>query len=355
MQTTPNLNFKFETEIRSRLGPLSVSPSGFESRNCMLCHLSGHSKDHRGRFGIIFTSETISINCFNCGFKAVYEYGTKFSSKFMTFLSEIGFSKNDISKWQFQFFAKEGRIMYGHLHHDSDSLTSSFPHDIVSSWPKVDQENMSLTDLLNKDIIDWKEKKILEYAISRNLLPYFDYLEYDHNTPNRILIPFKTWNNDKIGYTGRIVFGKGPKYLDVYPDKSKCKNYLFNYAFQLTSNHKYVIVVDGVLDALRVDGIALMSSRISETQEKMIDYLTKNKTVIVVPDYDKAGTNLIDIAEKYRWYISAPNWSLNLKDVDDMVMKYGQLATVKAIIMHRNKNYSELKTKAALTKLTGEK
>ena len=345
---------EFETEIRARLGPLDKAPSGFESRDCMLCHLRGHGHDHKTRFGIIFAEDTISINCFNCGYKAKWYWGTTFSKNFMMFLSEIGFDKNEISRWQFKFFAAVGHI--GGTSTDMLNTTSqSFPHDVISSWIESDAGIITLSDLIRKPTLNNNETRVLHYAIERKLMPYFNVLGIAENHPSRLAIPFYGKSNSVIGYTARAVVKSKAKYLDIYPDKSKCKDYLFGYTNSLISNHNYVIITDGVIDALHTNGVATMSNTISSTQENMLKYLGERKQIIVVPDYDKAGCGMIDLAERNNWWISIPNWDKNLKDVDDMVMKYGRLLTMHSIMMQKNKRYMDIKAKTKLIHLKGER
>ena len=43
------------------------------------------------------------------------------------------------------------------------------------------------------------------------------------------------------------------------------------------------------------------------------------KTVIVCPDRDKSGGNLIDVAVENNWLVSFPQWENNIKDCAEAV------------------------------------
>ena len=59
---------------------------------------------------------------------------------------------------------------------------------------------------------------------------------------------------------------------------------------------------------------------------------TLQKPLIVVPDRDKAGRELMHKALELEWQVSLPNWSKDCKDIDDAVAKYGRLYTLHSIV-----------------------
>jgi DNA primase len=108
--------------------------------------------------------------------------------------------------------------------------------------------------------------------------------------------------------------------------------YVFGTEFQ-HSDWQYVIVVEGIFDALCIDGLAVMHNTVNDTQARLIRNL--GKEVIVVPDQDKAGIELIDRAVELGWSVSIPDWPENIKDVNDAVKEYGKLATLLTIMQSR--------------------
>jgi DNA primase len=91
-----------------------------------------------------------------------------------------------------------------------------------------------------------------------------------------------------------------------------------------------VIVVEGIFDALAIDGMAVMHNDINEKQTQLIKNLERQ--VIVVPDQDEAGLKLVDRAIELGWAVSIPTWPEGIKDVNDAVVKLGKIATLLIIL-----------------------
>jgi DNA primase len=85
-----------------------------------------------------------------------------------------------------------------------------------------------------------------------------------------------------------------------------------------------------VFDALSINGCALTHDTISKEQAQILKSL--HRTIIVVPDQDKTGMSICDQALDYGFQVSIPNWSDDIKDVNDAVLKYGKLPTLLSIL-----------------------
>jgi DNA primase len=57
-----------------------------------------------------------------------------------------------------------------------------------------------------------------------------------------------------------------------------------------------------------------------------------NKKLILVPDRDSTGLALCDKALELGYSVSLPNWDVDVKDVNDAVIKYGKLPTLLSIL-----------------------
>jgi hypothetical protein len=166
---------------------------------------------------------------------------------------------------------------------------------------------------------------ILEYMSSRQLnLDDTDYywspsLAYR----DRLIIPFY-YEKRIVGWTARTVAAdKKPKYLtETQPG--------FVYGLDEQGYNKvFVILCEGQVDAIHVDGCALGGSEINDAQALLLNRL--NKDVIVVPDRDKAGSKLVEQAIELGWHVSLPDWDLDINDVGDAVQRYGRLYTLYSI------------------------
>jgi DNA primase len=76
-----------------------------------------------------------------------------------------------------------------------------------------------------------------------------------------------------------------------------------------------------------------MHNTVSDAQARLIRNL--GREVIVVPDQDQAGLELIDRAIELGWSVSIPDWPSDVKDVNDAVVKFGKLATLLTIMQSR--------------------
>jgi DNA primase len=73
-------------------------------------------------------------------------------------------------------------------------------------------------------------------------------------------------------------------------------------------------------------GVALLTNDIADQQARIINGL--GSEIIVIPDQDEAGLNLIKKAMHYNWSVAFPNWDAEVKDVADAVQKYGKLFVI---------------------------
>jgi DNA primase len=90
------------------------------------------------------------------------------------------------------------------------------------------------------------------------------------------------------------------------------------------------IVTEGIFDAISIDGVALTHDDISNEQATVLAQL--NRTIIVVPDFDKTGLKITERALELGYKVSLPNWGPGIKDVNDAVVKYGKLPTLLSIL-----------------------
>ena len=175
-------------------------------------------------------------------------------------------------------------------------------------------------------------KHIQDYAKSRSLP--LDKLLWANNKPvqmyNRIIVPF-TWKGKTIGFTARSTDDTAkPKYFT---------NHDTGYVFGIDNQHpnaRLTVVTEGILDALSIGGVAILSNNCSDTQAQIID--TLGNEIVLVPDRDASGQKLIDDALEYGWSVSFPEWEDDIKDVNDAVVRYGKLFTLKSIIDAKQTN-----------------
>ena len=300
------------------------TPSGWISFNAPCCHHNGTSADTRGRGGLIGNTDGgISYHCFNCGYKASWQPGRNLSYKMKNLMKWFNAPDDVITKLALDVMKlNEGETDNFYTVQLPTFVDVELPQD---AKPIKDIENDIPTHLLD----------VLKYMKERNL--YLD----DYNfywSPNlgyrdRLIIPFY-YNKKIVGFTARTFLpNKRPKYLS-----NQQPGYVFNFDEQRPEKI-FVIVCEGPIDAIHVEGVAVLGSEIKDQQVAMINSL--NKQVIVVPDKDKAGSKMIETALEQGWSVSMPDWGKDINDIGDCVKQHGKLYTLYSIV--NNSESSKLK------------
>lgn len=293
------------------------TPSGWISFNAPCCHRRGHGSDERMRGGANFTNGFV-YHCFNCGFATGWQPGKPIPLKLKMLCSWLGASEDDIKKLIFEALKTESL----------DYTPENYKPSVDFSKKTLPEGALPLIEWMNETLDNDTERQLLaviEYLIERGFNPtekdfYWSPLP-GYN--DRVIIPF-FYQKEIVGSTARKIVEGKPKYLsDQHP------HFVFNLDNQ-PDRRKFVIVTEGPFDALSVDGVALLTNEISEQQAKIINSL--GKTVILVPDQDKAGLVTVDQARERGWMVAFPNWESDVKDCADAVKRYGKLFTIVDII-----------------------
>lgn len=327
----------YETLISHLPAKRKTTPSGWLSFNAPCCVHNGTGADTRQRGGIINNeSDGTSYHCFNCGYKASWKPGRRVTYKMKRLMQWLNIPDDTITKVSLAVL-------------ETENIRST---EIVT-LPKFTSKDLPEGA---KPLREWADYCALESTgVDENLMKVFGYLkerqlyfdDYDfHWTPlngykDRLIVPF--YNNKKIvGYTARKVKDGNPKYIsDQQP------GYVFNIDAQ--KDRVYTIVVEGPFDAIAVEGVALLGNEIKDQQSLMINSL--NTKVIVVPDRDEAGQNILNQAIDLGWGVSMPPWDEDVKDVNEAVQRYGKLYTLHTIIGYAE--FNELKIKLGAKKWFG--
>lgn len=313
------MTFVIDT-FRSLLPPRARSnPSGWTSFNAPCCHHRGHNQDKRKRAGVRFDTGVV-YNCFNCKFTASWQPGRQLSEKFKSLCRWLGASEDTINTMIFEALKTESpeytpresqaRITFAEKKMPEHSLP-------ISEWLEV--------DFKGNDILEENLAKVVEYIYDRGFNPLSKdfYWTPADGYADRVIVPFY-YKGKIVGNTARKVRKGRPKYLSDHHSQ-----FVFNVDEQ-AEDQKYIFVTEGPFDAMSINGVALLTNNISEQQYRIIQGL--GHEVIVIPDQDEAGLQLINKAVEYGWSVAFPNWENDVKDVADAVQRYGKLfVTVDAI------------------------
>lgn len=318
------------------------TPSGWVSGNCPMCATRGHKADTRHRGGFMFADDKVQYNCFNCGFKTGWAPGRKIGSRLQELLLKFGADPAQIQRVNFELLKQQ----------EEENIVQQFirkeeSKHVYVKWTPValppNSKRLSDVDTNSLTPEDFEHfVKAVEYVHSRNLDFYGQWYWTNcnekpyKNFANRIILPFYH-KGDIVGFTAR--------WVGDTPNKETPKYYLqspsnFVYNLDAQTNHKYVIVTEGQLDALLVSGVAMNGNTPSETQADIVDQLEKD--VILLPDADKPGMEMVKTAIRRGWSVSFPPWE-HCKDASDAVEKYGRLFTVRSILSSVESNPTKIK------------
>ena len=298
------------------------TPSGWISFNAPCCN------DKRQRGGLIFNAgDAVSYHCFNCGFKASWQPGRTISQKMRKFMHLLHIDDETISKLSLEALRLN---------------TDAQPHkkNIIPEFHAraLPMDALPITDYLS----DPPEKlmPVIEYMVNRNLY-LEDYPFYWSPRPgfnNRLIIPFY-YKNEIVGYTARVINSNAnPRYIS-----EQQPGYVFNLDRQ-KPERAFVIVCEGPIDAISIDGCALMGSEIKQSQEWLLKQL--DREIVWIPDRDHEGPKTVEQAIEAGWSVSMPDWPEGVKDINDAVNKIGRVATLWMILDAKESYHLKIRLKA---------
>ena len=281
--------------------------SGWISFNAPCCVHRGDTQDKRQRGGIKpGTDGSWSYHCFNCGFTASFVLGRNVTFKARKLLEWMNVPQEEIE-----------RINLESLKHKSIEGLLGERQAIVNQLQNIGFEDRDLP-------ADTQPLSTTgqAYLNSRKLPQDYPFLYKTMPRPG-IVVPF-THDNQVVGHTTRFLDDRTPKYIqDIQP------GYVFGTDLQ-GANWQYAIVVEGVFDALSINGLAVLHADINDAQVRLLRGLGRD--AVVVPDQDAAGMKLVDRAVELGWSVSMPEWPADVKDVNDAVIRWGRLATLITIL-----------------------
>lgn len=290
--------------------------SGWISFNAPCCIHQGENIDKRQRGGLKPSGDgSWSYHCFNCGYTCSFVLGRNLTFKARKLLQWLNVPSEEIE-----------RINLESLKHKSIVGLLTDRQQVIEKLSSIEFEDCDLpadTQPLNDSV--------REYLQNRDISLDYPFLYKTMPRPG-VVIPF-THNNQVVGHTTRFLDDRTPKYIqDIQP------GYVFGTDLQRDGWH-WAIVVEGVFDALAINGLAVLHAEVNDAQVRLIRSLGRD--IIVVPDQDEAGMKLVDRAVELGWAVSMPNWPEGCKDVNDAVIRLGQVGCLLTIL--ENKETSRIK------------
>jgi len=300
------------------------TPSGWITMDCPMC------SDTRKRGGIITNGTKISYHCFNCNYTTGWTPSPHMGKRYKDLCEKLGASSADVHAVQLEL-----------LKH-SEELSATTETDYVYSMAKFDAVQLPKTVESVSHLPE--NHPVKQYAKQRGLLGIYPLLHINESLyKQRLVVPF-TYNNELVGWTARHINPpdkETPKYLH-----NMQKGYVFNIDKFADTDRDVVIVTEGVFDAILIDGVSVLGNSVTPEQAHLIEKL--GKRVILCPDRDSAGKELIDQAIALGWEVSFPPWHHDCKDAADAVNKYTRLGTLQSILSYATANKIKAQVKSKL-------
>jgi hypothetical protein len=291
-------------------GKKKSTSSGWISFNAPCCEHNGENRDKRQRGGLKPAPDgSWSYHCFNCGYTCSFVLGRNLTFKARKFLQWLNVPTEEIE-----------RINLESLKYKSIAGLLNERQEVVEKLSNIEFKDRDLpkdTQPLN-DLAQ-------QYLEQRHVSLDYPFLYKTMPRPG-IVVPF-THNNQVVGHTTRFLDDRTPKYIQDIQH-----GYVFGTDLQRDS-WQYAVVVEGVFDALAINGLAVLHAEINDAQVRLLQSLGKD--IIVVPDQDEAGMKLVDRAIELGWSVSMPRWPVGCKDVNDAVIQLGRVGTLLTILENR--------------------
>ena len=258
------------------------------------------------------------LKCFNCNYSCGFALGKSLTSRTRQLLIWCGVDPEQVQRWSLESMQ----------HRDILDFAAKKATHAISFVETLLPEGSEPLDLDNPDhgvYIEYLERRKIQYDSYPFMVTPYGEGRHAH----RIIIPY-THQNKIVGHTSRYLDDRKPKYInDQQP------GYVFGYDFQ-KPNWEALILVEGIFDALSIDGCALTHNTINDDQAMVIAQL--NRQVIMVPDRDKAGLDVCDRALELGYSVSLPDWLPGIKDTADACCHYGKLPTLLSILQSATKS-----------------
>lgn len=312
------------------------SPSGWISGNCPMCHLNGESRpDTKGRGGVVFEDDGFRYNCFNCGYVAGWEPGSRINNRLKRLLLALGADESEVYRMQLELLREDDfqALIARHEKKQTEVTIDWEPYDLPPKSQPLAYCNPT-DDFI--EVVEYMNNRGLDITDER--WHYSTVLSHG-NMRKRFILPF-TYKGVNVGYTARWAGVPPPGVPKYY--KQQPKHYVYGLDYQ-DKEYDFVIVTEGELDAIITGGVSIGTNSISQQQIDIIDSL--GKQVILLPDADIASERLVHSAVAAGWSVAFPEWA-DCKDANDASVKYGRLFTVKSILTSAVDNPTKAKVLA---------
>lgn len=317
-------HLKLEDVIRQHIHFSHPTTSkGWHPVVCKVCNDHG-KKGARGAF--MFDGDAVAYHCFNCGPDQNTAYDPNKHAKMPYKMRKV------LEAWHIPQTDWEPVLLSGlQLRHSNPQYVE--PKQIKQIEPEEILLPRTFYPIADADPSDnWAivAREYLEYE--RGLDPDIHPFMLSKRTDDPVL---KRWNGrliipvykeeKLIFYQGRAMGKRSRKYLSSDVEKSRV---LFGFDQLFNGSALPIFIVEGIFDALSINGVASIGNTLSEEQIQWLNRSPREK--VLIPDTEGDGHIMAEQALEQGWAISIPDIG-NCKDVNAAVCKYGLLYTMRSI------------------------
>jgi hypothetical protein len=163
--------------------------------------------------------------------------------------------------------------------------------------------------------------KIVDYLVRRcvDLDKYTFWFSTEERFKNKVIIPFYR-NGQQIYWQARCVDGSDSRYDNAPVSREAV---MFNMDSLWVHSPAPLFVCEGVFDAMMVDGVALVGSKLTAAKLELLR--NSRRRIIFVIDKDKNGRKLAEMVLAAGWEIAfAPEGAF---DLNESVQRFGKTWT----------------------------
>lgn len=257
-----------------------------------------------------------TYSCFNCNHKARFVPGENLSRSAKVLLRGFGLSDDDLNLINIESVKIRGLLNY------IEKPQVIYRRPEFKPIAELPGELVDPTNPAHAFVIDYLRDRQIDFT----KLPFL--VDLTAERPG-VIIPFSI-DGMVVGYTTRFLDDRRPKYLSVQPE-----GYVYGLDFQ-QDEWNTAIVVEGPFCAMSINGIATMHQVMSPEQLLFIKSL--GKEIIIVPDQNVSGMEMIEQAINEGFSVSIPEWHPGIEDVNEAVKVYGRLGALLTILANKESN-----------------
>lgn len=281
------------------------------------CQLPG-CNDYKERAGFKFEDGQVIYNCWNCSTASRYEeFSGKMSRKFRTILNTYGLEDSEINTAVHSVLFKKDQ--------ESATITLEKLTKVNTQTPTIKLPEKSFP-LGHHEFLDYQEK-LVSYLIDRkvdfNKYPFFFSLE--PRFKNRIIIPYYR-NGNLIYWQARSIDPNEKKRYDNAPAMRDAIMFNMDQLFKFSTAPLFIS--EGVFDAMMVDGVCLLGSRLNEAKAELLS--SSSRRLVFVIDKDSNGKHLAEDVLARGWDITFVR--PEVEDINQSVQRFGLSYTIYELI-----------------------